>query len=1378
MSGFTGTSLLPYGQTPEEYGLTPEEQQKSRELFVKGAGAYLPGLTANAATNVVPGGPGGIGAVNKLLGALGAVYDAARKPINEILDQTGIAKHMEQLTTGDPHLPAPFEFFTKAGESAKETENKIYEALPHSTAATPEEQQYLDAARSIGGATGDMAPVPGVGAALKLAPAAVGKVASFLLPTVEHATTNIPVATGLGTVATAIAPSPAEGATPTPVGNQGLVIDPATGNVGTPNAGGLGITPTPPDATKPVQVAENKGFSFFDQPATATDATPAAPPGFSFFDTPQGPPPSEGMTWGQILGAGAAAVAAGLAVKYVHGLSGATTSILRDARYAAPKIADAAADFNNARIANAAGDIGPGPANRPAAPTPRVSLVQEIATKAKNGMLDDTELLQSYIKLSQTDPTIGKRLANQASTVFDEMAWHNSLRQTLKLGHDIKSGISFEKPEILYKNYAGLTNEERTAFNRGMAAANEENNRAILRRRGGSVAEHDFPNTSDAELRAYVTNMQANPKLKAMQDMYRGIQNDVLEIGVRRGFFPAKEKAQMLSSHPDHVADVDKNGRILHALGPRSLDPMTSINEMNSDVIAPFGQHIESLLRQYELNEFRTALIDHMMDVQSSVRGAPQVVEKLQGYGHNQPTTPSYYPTMGAEGSGPRDTIIALRRGTGVEYYRIADDTYFNLFKTNNAARMRSGLGIMDASRKLVQWGSTGVGSLLSGRAFPPVNVVRTAITGPINRPLGYSTGLIDTALQAASGGRFGNRILPDPSSLVGIPYSYLRGRFDQRVMNLANLFDKANPNPVTQMLNTTITPTRMDKIADWLRNYYLNTATHEMRSYGIGGQGQTFRAAAPSLAGGGKGSAIIRTVSGELVPRAFMPSSPSGRIKAFWLNIQRPLDEAFAEMSDAAHQFYYRTNRARGMSPMENAEITRNLVGNPAKQGASAVARGVNEWTPYLNVSTQGLARRVQAFKESPVGTTAAWFGGPGLTLAALSMLTSMRNDRTAAHLNNEVSLQGKAANVHIYTNDDPDQRLEISLPQEERSMYAVQLGLLHTGLDLFNTYHDKYAREGVYSFLKDLLSEHVSNEVQENILYGASDALSLISPPPIVEMALNAGDMSLRPDLAHTVHALQDDGGLSFGAFLKPNVPDHPLPNQAEGDNHLFNEDGKKWSTILNSLLGGASYVYDMARNGASYMSGDRHSFMDSMGQVGKDFVQRVMDKNPMVNTLIWDNNIKLARPPIVEMTERRLDVMKQATQGAKSAEKMEGTTGGSHPLPVSTFGDQKRVPTDPTMRAMFFAVAAESSHIESRHMTEINQMKKQIANEANQFVNPQERRVWENKMYRIIADKYRVIADRLEDLDANLSGMAGDVPVRAEKIDWTKGPEQFHQ
>jgi hypothetical protein len=1313
-------------------GLTPEESLAYQEEMRKHLNAMIPGAISSVEANVAtdPRAPGMehipfAGVWEGLPALAGTAYEFARNKINAGLGT---------------NLPPQWQITKDAAQHLKTTEDIYYKELGG------EEGPAYEGSRIAGSVMGNAVPILPGGLIAKL-PLAARIPAQLAVPTTEGAVANLAIGSTLGAGLDALHSS-----------NTPAFADQVSSLVNGP------ATPAPAQPQEPRPPATTGLVPGVDALVNGGQQ-PGMPPAPTFNE--QG---ESGWSVGGVLGGVAAGILTLAALKYTHGLGSEITTAARDLRLRDPAYAQAAQDFNNARIAQG-GQISPTEPGALNAPTPSGGAVHDAAVAAQTSVLDANAQARDYIKLTSDNPAAADKLANQVGLTLNDQAWQARLRSFLTTGIDDQTGRRVTSPKRWFDDVAALPDPQKKILDDGLHAANELDNRAYNRRMASTPVEHDFPHLSDQDLARSVAAVQSDPVLKNLMDRHGQLGRDMIDLGQQRGFFTPTEAADILQAHPNHVAEVDNTGRVLHAMGPREYG--IGVTQANTTAWSALAQHLEVLYRQFELNEMRGGFVDHMMNVQAGAPYSAQMIEKIANpYARANSPTHTLYPTVQPMSTGVREPVLAVRRGTGIDYYKIYHPAFYDMLSGNNATKLRAYMDGLSVPRRLLSSGTTGVGSVLSGRVFPLTNAFRTAVQLGINRAPGRSGGLIDKGVQRLSGGRFGYRG-PDPTTPLGMAYSGARSGFDDLALHVAPWFDKDNQNPVTQLLKSILTSHVMDNINQGLMDYYGRTATFRMRARGVGGQGSPYQTQLPALyRKGGQREAPIRLLSGQLTPSLFMNGGKLGTIKPFLIHLQNAVNEVFSSISDVGHEYHYRLNEGGGRDPHTVAYETRALTGDPGVAGAGTAANVVRSAVPYANVSTQGLARMGRALKETPVGTGVALATTLG-SAAMLSLLTSMRNDQTRDHLQNTISTQSRAANWILYGHDNPSLSTMFSFPQELRPVYGMMLDIISKALNVGALHHDDAAHDGVYGFLKDWFSQHIENSTMRSAQHGLADMFNVVDVPAAFNAVAGLTGSTVRIDLDRIADDLQH-GRFGASTFVMPVGADGPLPNHPPGDGALEGADGKKFVAMMSNIFGITGGMIDHLFGFERYnkMSGD---IWGSLGQVGKDWIQRAMDLNPGLNNILWENPVRDSmRSPVVERAETTLNKMKD-TAGANSAERMEGTTGGKFPLPVTPQVGPGKVPIDPQMRNMYLATAAEYSFIQSHFMPGITALKKQMADAAQQPKDNRDRREWMNTQTRTITDKWRYVQSRIDDLNAAFSRQVG-APVDVGHIDWEKGTEQF--
>jgi hypothetical protein len=93
---------------------------------------------------------------------------------------------------------------------------------------------------------------------------------------------------------------------------------------------------------------------------------------------------------------------------------------------------------------------------------------------------------------------------------------------------------------------------------------------------------------------------------------------------------------------------------------------------------------------------------------------------------------------------------------------------------------------------------------------------------------------------------------------------------------------------------------------------------------------------------------------------------------------------------------------------------------------------------------------------------------------------------------------------------------------------------------------------------------------------------------------------------------------------------------------------------------------------------------------------------------------------------------------------------------------------------MQSMYYIAEAYKSRMNSQR-ADITERKKQKATVDAAGMDVTDKRKWLNDRTREIADKHRVLAGMIADMEYALSTRVGR-PIHIEDVDWSKGPEQF--
>jgi hypothetical protein len=399
--------------------------------------------------------------------------------------------------------------------------------------------------------------------------------------------------------------------------------------------------------------------------------------------------------------------------------------------------------------------------------------------------------------------------------------------------------------------------------------------------------------------------------------------------------------------------------------------------------------------------------------------------------------------------------------------------------------------------------------------------------------------------------------------------------------------------------------------------------------------------------------------------------------------------------------------------------------------------------------------------------------------TLALLEHISAMQNPKHAQQLEDEVTTGNRAARFMFWHGNT---RSEIPIPPEWRASYPLVLDAVSKALNFGAVHRDGDWYDRVHGFIKDMLSSHVENSTMESLKHGINDAYNPVQglPPALSAIALPSG-VTPRFDVAKMFNDYVDHN-FSGKSVTAPVSKEAVLPNQQAGDSALGEQNGRTLVNALGSLLGLAGSSASELYNVRSYYQ-QTHDLMHSIGLAARDWAQNARDLNPQFNGLLWQNENRIStNTPLIEDTRRSWDKLSQVT-GERAAERQSGTTGGGrYAQPVPQIGQPKFPLQDPTMDNMFQTTDRYRQYLETNYMGPINALRKQMAAINEQAIEPREKRTQLNDKTRELDSLYRLLHDRIDDLNAELSHVVSNKvgaprSVNIRSIDWGKGLEQFH-
>jgi len=852
------------------------------------------------------------------------------------------------------------------------------------------------------------------------------------------------------------------------------------------------------------------------------------------------------------------------------------------------------------------------------------------------------------------------------------------------------------------------------------------------------------------DLIARTQELEKIPEIKEAGRIYKQITSDTINQAERHGYTPSTDAARLRKMREWYVPTLNAEGLINKPFGERKIAPGSRSNYMNSDPLGALAQHYDAFYKDLNKNTIRRDLVYKTLRLQDAdpkmARLFERVPERIDNEHH-----------------------ITIRTSKGQEHYRVNNVNLFRAMESNpkQLGALVNGIAQM---RRTYQSGSTGPLSMLGGSFFPVVNAGRNAALLPVLQQKGMASGLVDALAQKHLG--FSTRAIPDITRIPGIANAGVRDMGAMFAGRLAETLHPKSGNEAATRLRALVGDGFIDSVQARADSAYKTSMYAEQRALGGGGSGAqgSMDASTHLLAPGDRTS--IRSTMSSVDPSLF-----HNKLKSSYLNTQGLIHEISNIIGDAPISHYYRLNKKfnlGGRSAQELAHAVNSVVGDPGVGGASNAMRAATAVTPYSNVTIQGMDAVWRALKEAPVGTSVAMTTSV-LVPALASLYTAMRAGPEAVnHLQEEVSTKQRAANVYLYTGNDPSQpekATALSLPQEMRVPYALMLEMVANGLNAFEAREGTPYHERIFLSLQDAFSHHVSNTTIDAMAHGARDMLGVNVPGPVnVATNLLAGKQ-LEPNIVTLVENVMQGrpmfSDMSRDVGKKKGAPNEDFSSTlVEGDHSVF-------KSVLSNLFGVASKSFDFLEAGARDY-GEHGSVGHALGTVANQWQQGAMDRTPMANS-VWQNAAKLSTAGPLEEDINRTRHMLRDLAGAKSDITYEGSTrrGG---LPIDT-GDNTRAPEDPVMRHMYTVASSLAQNLESKFMPRINDLRKYIedAQKKGDYYTEDQRRVV-NMHTRSLHEEYKLLQVRIELMNEGLSAIAGR-PVDVRRgIDWKKGVEQF--
>jgi hypothetical protein len=1061
----------------------------------------------------------------------------------------------------------------------------------------------------------------------------------------------------------------------------------------------------------------------------------------------------------------------------------AVNAAARDTRINDPAYAAQVNDYHNSVIARGPGSGTLG-GDEVAPPMPQGNAVHRAVTYLADKLGNDAAQDQNYMNMTASTASAGERMSSQLGNLHDTSMQHNQMNYFVDTGIDGETRVKIPAPAGPARTYATLDADRQRIWNEGMQAESEIQARfnkaqAFVARRPNATPDISdirsmYFGKSTPDLYVFADRMRSDPELSALADQYRAVLKGIHEdLGANPiyGFYTPSEARDITATRGNAVPRFTMEGELVHPLEQtKGTNLYTGQASGGVAPIPALAGYVEQLYPLFKRNLNAQKVRDHMTDFMTQP-GAPQLMTKITN--PQRPHT-AYYPNrIGRTSGDPRDPIVVIRTPDGPEHWRIDNPDIRNIISGDSLAAQRVYLDSVDVARRVYQKGTTGVASLATGRAMPLRNTLFTLPAMAVTARTGRYGGLLSRMTERNLPTGVSKYVTPlargldMPLNYAAAPFFAARNMADVMTRRFAELIHPNANNFINRNYRAMSGDAAVDAMHQAATNRWEQSFTNWKDMMGISGQSSPMRVEAPGLAmgtkagqlGGRERRAGIRLETARIVPHAFVDGSWSGAARAKWINLQNTMGNVFNSLGEVGHDMWGRLNWDNPNLDRDTlAYEMRNLVGNPSRAGSSAILGKVSSALPYTNVSMQGIGRVLQAQGERPWATPVTIATGLG-TAALASIFTHMRSAAHMDFMQNQLSLQQREANIALATSDDPTAPTMIPLPQEFRPAYAFMLDLMSKVVNILGARHDPDVFQSVYDGISHFLGSNITSSNLAAIRHGAVDIADFVNLPQFMgRVDWNA--VLQGKDIGDAIHGVL--GGTSKG----------PPPGQGY-DAPLDSHNGQLFESLLSNTFGAVGHSLAEAMNSPFRYHSQGHSWLDSLGLTGRDWLQGARQSNLSMNNMLWETQLRLSvNPPIAEALTPSVYALQHLPKQVQPG--MEGYVGKQPNMLPAPMTADKSVSSDMLIRQMLLTAHQYQSMIRQA-MAPIDALRAQMLAVDKVGMDPAKRTDWMNARTRELADKWKLVQGYVADLDNAMSNMAGK-GIRIQDIKWNQDSSQF--
>lgn len=986
-------------------------------------------------------------------------------------------------------------------------------------------------------------------------------------------------------------------------------------------------------------------------------------------------------------------------------------------------------------------------------------------TAFRASTVDATAPAKEFLKSTADTPVIGNQLQAKYGDITNAQASVHRYQSELSKGS--MHGTNMPSLMEWQQDGAALTPEQKQLFTIGMHYGNEIDNRFA------NFNEHqatkgflptdemtrvNFTDKDLSELHQGLNAALADPQVKSLMDRAKMQTDAMADMMVAHGQASMSEAQLLKDAHKYYVPSSDMDHVVENPMNSRNIEPYSGSNAL-PDVFELRDQHDYQLYKMIDDNNARDMLITAHENWHSNTGGV-----------HDRVMEPSKNPVDGKWVAKDNGGSIAVRRNGELQHWQVNNRAFLDAI-SGSSVKAGATLGALNKIRQVSQSTMTGALSVLTGHLFPVINAGRSAGEITALRPKGMYGGFLDKGLQRATGGKLAFR--GDPTAYLGTAYHMVVDPAAEVSRALGEMFSPKAPNGINTRMRSMFGDAAADVISQRALAAYNLSNRAKMRAEGsIGSGGYT----ANDVTGGiMSNKATAQMPSYDMVPELFQANRWAGTAP-FFVHMKNLFNDVKGAIGDAAHSNFDALNRDNPhITEFQRKYEVRNSTGDPSLHGSGGFANYMSKGVPFGNVAMQEGARVARSWNEAPFATALGYTAAYGPLMLASVYTAMLAGPEAVQHLFDRSTDAQRSGTIPFYIPSQPTNPIELPVQINMRAGISLGLQMAYDMLGLATHDTNPDLAGHVLGVLSAFFSKHVWQSTVNGVVKGVSDSI-----PPITPAGASAGNTLLNGRSlevnAYNAYMNADKPINEKFTYATTGANAHVPGLAGTLDPVTGTATGEMLQHVISDILATFGVTVLGAANQVSIQSKHDGTLGDVVHNVMQGYGMRARDSVMGANTLWGTPRTESAHTPLSQRVQASLDVMRP-TQTYKGDLRYFGFTGAKGELlPVAP--DQQKVPSDPTMLAMYSATSKYMNMLEMNPvspMKEISNIRKEINSLANSPLAPEAVRVQKNALIEREQDANVKLMAQIHNLNGALSSIAG-VPVDIQKVDWSKPATQF--